>query len=93
MSNKLKRGFKGKYCTGCNTVWEMPHDEGSVGKLIKHPDFPTYGLKRENCPECIRGPLEAGSNKLALERTKKLLQRIVDENQELFKKDDDKESK
>ena len=60
----------------------MQIDQGTVGKLIKHPDFPSYGLKREDCPECVRGPLKVGSDKVALERTKKLLQRIVDENQE-----------
>ena len=25
---------------------------GSVGILVKHPDFPTYGLERKNCAEC-----------------------------------------
>ena len=42
--------FKGKYCTLCNSVWELIP---SVG-IIKHPDFPTYGLERQDCATCKR---------------------------------------
>ena len=43
-----KTKFKGKYCTLCNTVWEFIP---SVG-IVRHPDFPSYGLERENCSKC-----------------------------------------
>ena len=42
--------FKGKYCTLCNSVWELIP---SVG-IVKHPDFPSYGLEREDCSQCNR---------------------------------------
>ena len=45
---KKHHGFKGKYCTLCNTVWEFIP---SVG-IVRHPDFPSYGLERENCSKC-----------------------------------------
>ena len=44
-------GFKGKYCTDCNTVWEIPlADQGGVE--IKYPDFPSFGLERQHCSDC-----------------------------------------
>ena len=49
MADKKKYGFNGKYCTGCNSVWEMALNTGTVPKEIIHPDFPSYGLKRVVC--------------------------------------------
>ena len=45
---KKYQGFKGKYCTLCNTVWEFIPLVG----IVRHPDFPSYGLERENCSKC-----------------------------------------
>ena len=45
-------GFKGKYCTLCNSVWEVVASQGAAGIEVKHPDFPTYGLEREDCSSC-----------------------------------------
>ena len=44
-------GFKGKYCTSCNSVWEMPLAEQS-GMEVRYPDFPSFGLEREDCSSC-----------------------------------------
>ena len=93
--SKNKYGFQGKYCTLCNSVWEVVASQGTVGVEVKHPDFPSYGLERENCPTCLKAPTEAEKDTLALERHKKLLHRIADENQEMllikkFKKNDTK---
>jgi hypothetical protein len=94
-NRKIQSSFKGKYCTGCGTVWEMTTNSGMIGMVVKHPDFPSYGLERENCPTCLKAPTEAEKDTLALERHKKLLHRIADENQEMllikkFKKNDTK---
>ena len=45
---KKHQGSKGKYCTFCNTVWEFIPLVG----IVRHPDFPSYGLERENCSKC-----------------------------------------
>ena len=52
MKRGRKIGFKVKYCLGCGSAWEMSANPGAVGTLVKHPDFPSYGLERENCPTC-----------------------------------------
>ena len=87
---KSNRGydFKGKYCDGCNSVWEMAKSQGTIGIEIKHPDFPSYGLERQYCSICAKSSpkTEATPTTLAEERHKILLQRISDENQELLKK-------
>ena len=48
MVYKNKQGFKGKYCALCNTVWELIPLVG----IVKHPDFPSYGLERQDCANC-----------------------------------------
>ena len=91
-TNKNKGyGFKGKYCAGCNTVWEMITNAGEARGIIRHPDFPSYGLEKQYCATCaVASAPEATPDTLAEERHKKLLQSIADENQELFKKKDNK---
>ena len=42
--------FRGKYCKLCNTVWEFIPSVGEV----KHPDFPSYGLERQDCSNCTK---------------------------------------
>ena len=51
MANYKYQGatFRGKYCTLCNSVWELIP---SVG-IVKHPDFPSFGLERQDCAECV----------------------------------------
>ena len=84
-TEKRKIGFKGKYCTGCGTVWEMSANTGAVGVVVKHPDFPSYGLERENCPTCVKVSPKAEPGMLTtLDKHKKLLQRLADENQEML---------
>ena len=61
---KKHQGFKGKYCTLCNTVWELIP---SVG-IVKHPDFPSYGLERETCSKCTGVSTEAKSSPTLAER-------------------------
>ena len=86
-----KYGFKGKYCTLCDSVWEMTASAGTVGIEVKHPDFPSYGLERQYCSTCAQSPPtpEATPVTLAQERHKNLLQRIADENQDLLNKNDE----
>ena len=54
MSYKFKKfkgaTFKGKFCTLCNSVWELIPDMG----IVKHPDFPSYGLERQDCTNCTK---------------------------------------
>ena len=77
MKKGYKYGFKGKYCTGCGSVWEMSEGMGSVAKLVKHPDFPSYGLERENCPTCIKTSLDQSpSDAITIDKHKELLQRM-----------------
>ena len=52
---KNKQGFKGKYCTLCNTVWELIPLVG----MVWHPDFPSFGLEREDCSKCGGASTEA----------------------------------
>ena len=52
MVNKKTYGFKGKYCTGCESVWEVTTTTGEAGKLVRYPDFPSYGLERQQCLSC-----------------------------------------
>ena len=87
---KIGFGFKGKYCASCNTVWEMITSAGSPAGVVRHPDFPSYGLEREDCHRCTKAapkPEETGT-KLAKTQHKELLQRIADETQEMIRKND-----
>ena len=83
-----KVGFNGQYCTGCGSVWEMAVGKETVGVVTKHPDFPSYGLEREQCPSCKepQRSFKELPGTLARERHKKLLQRISTDNPKLFKK-------
>ena len=50
---KFKEGnkgatFRGKYCTRCNIVFE----ELPLGLELRHKDFPSFGLERQDCTEC-----------------------------------------
>ena len=53
MKIKKEYGFKIKYCTRCDSAWEVTTTTGEAGRLVKHPDFPSFGLAREDCPKCI----------------------------------------
>ena len=53
MKIKKEYGFKLKYCTRCNSAWEVSRTSGEAGRFDKHPDFPSYGLERKDCPKCI----------------------------------------
>ena len=93
MKKKYIHGFKGKYCTGCNTVWEVLAVSDESGMEIKYPDFPSFGLEREQCPSCKEPPrsFKELPGTLARERHKKLLQKIATDNQKLFKKNVEKQ--
>ena len=93
MQNKKIYGFKGKYCTGCNTVWEVLRVSDSSGMEVKYPDFPSYGLKREQCTSCKEPPrsFKELPGTLARERHKKLLHAM--KHQELFIKHSKKQGK
>ena len=76
MKKKQTQGFKGKYCTGCNTVWEVLTFTGVSGMEVKYPDFPSFGLEREQCSSCKELPKsfkDLPSRLAARERHKKLL--------------------
>ena len=51
MPNDKTKGwtFRGKYCTRCNTVFE----EIPLGLELRHKGFPSFGLERQDCAECI----------------------------------------
>ena len=87
MKTNRTSGFKGKYCTRCNSVWEIPLADQS-GIEVKYPDFPSFGLEREQCSSCKEPPrsFKELPGTLARERHKKLLQRISTNNQKLLKK-------
>ena len=78
MRAKGKNGFKGQYCTGCNTVWEVLRFTGESGMEIKHPDFPSYGLERQICSEC------KGESPGSVDTLPTLAQKAAMEHQELI---------
>ena len=85
MTDKRKFGFRGKYCTICQQVWEL---DRTIGREIKYPDMPSFGLEREQCSSC-KEPLKSFKDlpsTLARERHKILLQKIATDNQKLLKK-------
>ena len=92
MTTKKIYGFKGKYCPLCNSVWEIPLADQS-GMEVKYPGFPSYGLEREQCSSCKEPPKSFKDlpSTLAQERHKKLLQRISTDNQELLKRNVEKQ--
>ena len=83
---KLPNHFaRGRYCTISQQVWEL---DRTIGREIKYPDMPSFGLEREQCSSC-KEPLKSFKDlpsTLARERHKKLLQRISTNNQKLLKK-------
>ena len=86
--------FRGKYCTRCNSVWELNlKSHHLIVGIVKHPDFPSFGLEREQCPSCKEPPrsFKELPGTLARERHKKLLQRISTNNQKLLKKNVEKQ--
>ena len=73
---KKHQGFKGKYCTLCNTVWEFIPLVG----IVRHPDFPSYGLERENCSKC-------GDISTETKVTSTLAEEAASQRKNLFKKE------
>lgn len=75
-------GFKGRYCTICDMVWE----ELQLGMELKHVGFPSYGLERKNCAECEgKRPEEDSPTTLA--------EKVETKRQELFNKHVEEHSK
>ena len=86
---KIKKiyGFKGKYCTRCNSVWDVLRATGRANMEVKYPDFPSFGLEREQCSSCKESPKsfkDLPSRLAAREKHKKLLH--ARKHQELFTK-------
>ena len=82
MANKVKKGFKGKYCTLCNTVWELMPSVGTV----KHPVFPLYALEREDCSKC-------GGTSTEVKKTSTLADKATEQRKLLFNKEIEKRNK
>ena len=68
--------FRGKYCTLCNSVWELIPLVG----VVRHQDFPSYGLEREDCSTCERIPPETNV-------PSKLEEIVASQRKYLFKKE------
>ena len=51
MTDKRKLGFRGKYCTICQQVWEL---DRTLGREVKYPEMPSFGLERQDCSDCKR---------------------------------------
>ena len=84
MADKKKYGFNGKYCTGCNSVWEMVTTTGEAGLQVRYPDFPSYGLERKDCFTCAGTPKTTPATPA---------QKMMEEHQKLFVKHVKKQSK
>ena len=78
MKKKQTHGFKGQYCTGCDTVWEVLTVSASSGMEVKYPDFPSYGLERQACSGC-KGIPPGSTDTLPT-----LAQKVAMEHQELI---------
>ena len=78
MEKKQTKGFRGKYCTGCNTVWEVLRFTGESGMEVKYPDFPSYGLERQACSGC------KGMSPGSVDTLPTLAQKAAMEHQELI---------
>ena len=78
MKTKGKKGFKGQYCTGCNTVWEVLTVTDVSGMEVKYPDFPSYGLERQACSGC------KGISPGSVDTLPTLAQKAAKEHQELI---------
>ena len=82
MSDKRKYGFKGKYCTLCNSVWELIPLVG----MVWHPDLPSYGLERENCSKC-------GGTSAKAQKPSTLADKAAEQRNLLFNKENEKRNK
>ena len=82
---KKKYGFKGKYCTTCDSVWEVTTTTGEAGRLVRYPDFPSYGLEKQECSTCVQSSLDTEPSSPA--------QKIIAERQKLFNKNIKKQRK
>ena len=49
-SNGLDETRRMRYCESCESAWEP--DLHMTQHIIKYPEFPTIGLKRERCKYC-----------------------------------------
>ena len=74
--------FKGKYCALCNSVWEFIP---SVG-IVKHPDFPSLGLEREDCSKC-------GGASTKAKKPSTLADKAAEQRKLLFNKEIEKHKK
>ena len=83
---KIGFGFKGKYCSGCNTVWEVFTNAGEKAGVIRHPDFPSFGLEREYCSKCGGASTEA-------KKPSTLADKAAEQRKLLFNKEIEKRKK
>ena len=83
---KKTYGFKGKYCTRCNSVWEVTTTTGEAGRLVKYPDFPSFGLERQDCSGC------KGTSPGSADTLPTLANKAAMKHQELFIKHNKKQS-
>jgi len=42
-------------CIKCNRVWMSAYELGRKKVIDYYQDFPSYGLKKETCKECLNG--------------------------------------
>ena len=72
--------FRGKYCTRCNSVWELNlKSHHHIVGIVKHPDFPSFGLERQDCAECVAtDPVDPPST---------LGEEVAEQRKDLFKKE------
>tara|TARA_R100001594_G_scaffold142741_1_gene189936 strand:- start:118 stop:513 length:396 start_codon:yes stop_codon:yes gene_type:complete len=52
-NKEFSSSFSPRLCKSCNRVWDRPIP-GRNMKLEYYEDFPTYGMRRGNCPPCKR---------------------------------------
>ena len=52
-NKEFSTSFTPHLCTTCNRVWDRPIPGRNV-RLEYYEDFPTYGMKRGDCPPCKR---------------------------------------
>ena len=80
MTDKRKYCFNGKLCTLCNSVWEITTTSGEAGKLIRYPDFPSLGLKRQYCAVCEKAKPDTTpdtlSEKATIQRQKLFIETV-----------------
>jgi hypothetical protein len=52
-NKEFSSGFTPRLCNACDRVWDRAIPGRNV-KLEYYKDFPTYGMRREDCPPCKR---------------------------------------